>query len=244
MSNENKDDKAQKTRQAKLIGALETIKEGLANEELEALRSSIVKVDSNLTRRLEDMHGATTQTVDRLSRELSQRIDLLAPKLAELERKQAKALAEFDERTGRTTAELGRQLQDLQVKSEDRVRTLKKGLEQVINEKDQALNAELSKLGQALTRMQTELKQQLETTQRVAGLLNNMATVFTTGPHAGSPIAGPAGGHAVAAPPATVPDPAANVIFPEGDENLENALDRAFRENVARLGQDPAPTGK
>ena len=237
MSREHKEDKAQQSRQERLIGALETIKEALVSEELESLRNSIVKVDSNLTRRLEEMTRETSESIDRLSRELSSRIETLAPKLADLEQKQTKALAELDERTGKATADLGRQLQEGQAKSEDRVRTLKKGLEQVINEKESALGTEVSKFGQALAGVQTELKQQIEATQRVSGLLNNMATVFASGPQAGS--AGPA-----AHSPATVPDPGEMVIIPESDENLDNALDRAFQADAAPVGQEPTPIKK
>jgi len=244
MSRDDKEDKAQKSRQEKLIAALETIKEVLVNEELESLRSSIVKVDSNLTRRLEDMTKETTESIDRLSRALSSRIEALAPKLSDLEQKQTKALSELDERTGKATADLGRQLQEGQAKSEDRVRTLKKGLEQVINEKETTLGAEVSKFGQALTGMQIELKQQIEATQRVSGLLNNMATVFTTGPQAGSAVPEAAAAKSAARPPATVPDPTGMVIIPEGDENLDNALDRAFQADAAPGKRDPAVTKK
>jgi len=207
------------------------------NEELEFLRSSIVKVDSNLTRRLEEMTKETSESINRLSTELTSRIDALAPKLTDLEQRQTKALAELDERTGKATADLGRQVQEGQAKSEDRVRTLKKGLEQVINEKESALSSDVNKFGQALTGMQTELKQQVEATQRVAGLLNNMATVFATGPQAGPE-------EPTVHPRATVPDPQEMVIIPEGDENLDSALDRAFKAEAAPAKQDPVPTKK
>ena len=168
------------------------------------MRNSIVKVDSNLTLRLEEMNKHTTEAIDRLSRELSSQIDALAPRLSDLEQKHTRALAELDERTGKATADLARQMQEAQARSEDRVRALKKGFEQVIEERGAAVGAEVSRFGQALSAMQTELKQQIEATQRVSGLLGNMATVFTTGVPAGPPAPAPA--PAVAQPPATVPE--------------------------------------
>lgn len=245
MSQDQKKDQenqAQKSRQEKLVGALETIKEVLVNEELESLRSSIVKVDSNLTRRLDEMSQATAESIDRLGRELSARIDALAPKLSDLEKRQTKALAELDERTSKSTADLARQLQEGQAKSEDRVRTLKRGLEQVMNEKEASLGAEVAKFEQSLTGIQVELKQQVEVTQRVSGLLNNMATVFTTGPQ--SPAAPQATRPRSTPPPGTVLDPRDMVIVPEGDENLDNALDRAFKADSRTADRNPAATKK
>ena len=86
-------------------------------------------------------------------------------------------------------------------------------LEKDLSAREEALRGELGNLGQALSHLQLELQQQMETNERMSALLGNMATVFSGGP-----------------PP--------NLAEGAGEENLDSAIDRVFGDSEGDPGRN------
>ncbi len=99
---------------------------------------------------------------------LGRQVDALARKLEQALDEQREVVEELDQRTTRVLAELRQQIQDGQERTERDAETAR-----------QALRQDFDLLSRGLTEVQLGLQQQQETTERVSGLLNNVASVFT-----------------------------------------------------------------
>ena len=197
--------------QQKLFGALETLREVLVSKEVTALRGSLGDTKSDLSRRLDETVKKSTDSIDKVMKDLSGRIDALNPKFDAMEDQQKKELHEAKEKTARSIADMKKDMREAQEQTKAQFDSLKQDLEKMLAEKEAALQTDVGRLGQGLTALQNGLREQAVNSQRMSGLLQNMGQLFSGAP-------------AQAAPPAD-------------DGSLDNALDQMFQEVEAGAPQ-------
>lgn len=176
----------------------------LVDGEVESLRRSLAELEKTLNRTIDGEKEARTNAVDGAKRELSSRID-------EVVSAQDKSVNELKQ-----SAEQERE------RVAGRLDEMKNAIEKSVNKKVEKLSGELDTLGRNLGALQLELQRQMETSERVTALLNNMAGVFTVN-HA---LANSASGTAAAQPDTTASDSGAESNDPM---EVDDALERMFK---------------
>ena len=126
-----------------------------------------------------DPLGGAFDAVARVVREemKSIRQDMIS-RIETLHESQQKALSEYAERTKGSIAMLRDQLESAKEHANDRSEEVKAGLERILADKEQKLEAEMNALSSSLSGVRQDLKQQVATSDQVSALLNNMANVF------------------------------------------------------------------
>jgi len=144
--------------QKKLEGALDTIAEVLVRRDLESVRRRVNALESTLTERIDSVGNSTTDAIDKVTKDLASRVDGLVTKLDEAEGRQTVAIARAKKETATD-----------------------------LDKREEQMKQELASLTAGLSAVQLELQQQMLATERISGVINNMATAFSVPPVAAAP---------------------------------------------------------
>jgi hypothetical protein len=178
--------------QGKVAAALNTLVEVLVGSEMETVRGRVGTLESDMTERIRSAKGDMTETIDLAVEDLVSRIEALTKKLDEEEQSRTAALTK-----------------------------IKNDVKGDLDNRAVQLEKSLADLTAGLSAVQLELQQQMLATERISGVMNNMATVFSA----------PA-----AAPPATN-QPTGG----DAEENLDNAIDQMFESAGHEMDLEAEP---
>lgn len=159
--------------------ALETIVQAVVGEDLDSFRHSVEQLDSDLSRKIESVRKEAGSRLDDSRDELAARVDELGRRLAAVESSQQEALADLEERTERIVGKLTEQLQTTEAQAESRTEAARAALEGQLAEADRSYKENLDALARNLATVQLGLQQQMETSERLSAVLNNLGSIFS-----------------------------------------------------------------
>jgi hypothetical protein len=180
-----KDQVAEAGDQEKLALALDTMAEILVGGKLEAVRKSLAELRSELSDRVDAIKREATEAVERARTDLASRVSELRQRFVEMEARQKTALAELQDKVRRQGEETERKVKEAQSSAASRIQKTEVELKETLARKEAQLKKELGGLAGGLSAIQLELQQQMESSDRMATLLNNVGNLFAggQGPH-------------------------------------------------------------
>lgn len=168
--------------------------------EFESLRQSLADLQNMLGRAVEGEKHARNHAVDGIQQSLTSRIDEVVASREKIVGELKLSIEQENKRMDGSVEELRQAAGRYRERMDGRLEDLKAAVHQSIDAKVEKLSNELNALGKNLSAFQAELKRQSESSQKVMGVLNNMAGVLAGNQTQPSPApvaaAQPAGGEA------------------------------------------------
>lgn len=224
--------------QDRLAGALDTVAQVVLGEELEGIRRGLRKQEA----RLGDRITAIDERLAGLDEEVKKahaRATELRLKIDEARDDQNNAHSAVESRIERAIEDLGRRVDDARAHADESLGGVRRELEEGFSSRESGLRAQVEDLAGTVAELQFELRQQLEASQRLSALMDNLSAIFSTGagglgrPEGGSSDAGrgsESGGSGEDAPA---------LRGSEGDSGLEIALDETLGIESMEPPSDP-----
>jgi hypothetical protein len=219
--------KDQTSHAPQVFQALDTLAQVILGGELQTLRQSIGDLDAKTVERVEAVRKELSDLVAGLKNDFHRASAETRLKLSEAEENQQKALLDLGDRTDKWIEGVKKDVQDATKSAGERIDAARAAATEQVTTQGKKLEERIESVSQAVSSLQQELRQQQESSQRFAALLNNLGAVFQM----------PAAPQQAQVPTPSVPEskrdakPAAAKASAPGGENqadLDRALDEAF----------------